>query len=239
MTFQNVYADARRADAYSTLQFPGTYYLAFRDLPAIIASHATSGAGLDFGCGAGRSTRFLRELGFATIGVDISAEMVRRAHELDPAGDYRVIADDGRVPLPEQSFDVILSAFTFDNIPGAKKIALFTDLRKLLSRGGCIVNLVSSPEIYLHEWASFSTCDFPENRVAKRGDIVRTVMKDVPDRRPVDDILWPDDAYREVYAAAGLEVVSTHYPLAQDGEHCAWINETRVAPWVIYVVRAA
>jgi len=34
--FGNVYEDQERARAYATLQFPGTYYLAFRDLPALI-----------------------------------------------------------------------------------------------------------------------------------------------------------------------------------------------------------
>ena len=34
-TFGNVYEDEERARAYATLQFPGTYYLAFRDLPAL------------------------------------------------------------------------------------------------------------------------------------------------------------------------------------------------------------
>lgn len=239
MTFQNVYADSRRADAYSRLEFPGTYYLAFRDLPKIIAEHVTAGRGaLDFGCGAGRSTRFLRQLGLDAVGVDISAEMVRRAQELDPPGDYRVIADNGRVPLPAQSFDLILSAFTFDNIPTAeKKTALFKDLGKLLRSGGCILNLVSSPEIYTHEWASFTTQDFPENREAKSGDLVRIVMTDVEDRRPVEDILWTDESYREVYAAAGLEIVKTIRPLGTDSEPYAWVNETRVAPWVVYVAR--
>ena len=35
-TFENVYEDEERARAYATLQFPGTYYLAFRDLPVLI-----------------------------------------------------------------------------------------------------------------------------------------------------------------------------------------------------------
>ncbi len=36
MTFNNVYEDARRAGSYGRLGFPGTYHLAFRDLPGII-----------------------------------------------------------------------------------------------------------------------------------------------------------------------------------------------------------
>ncbi len=37
--FSNVYDDKARADAYAKLEFPGTYYLAYRDLPAIIGEH--------------------------------------------------------------------------------------------------------------------------------------------------------------------------------------------------------
>ena len=36
MDFANVYEDTRRAAAYANLEFPGTYYLAYRDLPDII-----------------------------------------------------------------------------------------------------------------------------------------------------------------------------------------------------------
>lgn len=89
----NCYDDARRADAYAKLEFPGTYYLAFRDLPDLIFEQVGGRAALDFGCGAGRSTRFLRQLGFDAIGVDVSAEMVRKALEIGPGGDYRLIDD--------------------------------------------------------------------------------------------------------------------------------------------------
>ena len=34
--FVNCYADASRAGAYATLEFANTYYLAYRDLPAIL-----------------------------------------------------------------------------------------------------------------------------------------------------------------------------------------------------------
>ena len=70
--FGNVYDDLDRARAYAELEFPGTYYLAFRDLPALLRKHARGTRALDFGCGTGRSARFLRGLGLEVVGVDIS-----------------------------------------------------------------------------------------------------------------------------------------------------------------------
>ncbi|MEW5982749.1 MAG: class I SAM-dependent methyltransferase [Acidobacteriota bacterium] len=117
MPFANAYADAGFAEAYSQLQFPGTYYLAFRDLPALVSRHATGRRALDFGCGAGRSTRFLRSLGFDAIGIDIAEDMLARAHALDPEGDYRLIPDGHLGAFEVSGFDLVFSAFTFDNIP--------------------------------------------------------------------------------------------------------------------------
>ena len=309
MEFRNSYEDDAYAAAYAKLEFPGTYYLAFRDLPEILGRHVSGerapgsacGTGkkaLDFGCGTVRSTRFLRKLGFDAVGVDISEEMVGRARKIDPEGDYRLVADGelreveqpGRPPISARpydqqgcrrtredsehcsravahgdgrhggrrvregggehcsravahrsvadgGFDLVLAAFPFDNIPTAeKKIALFRGLSAVLNAGGRIVNLVSSPEIYLHEWVSFTTKDYPENRQAKCGDEVRIINLALGDPRPCVDIIWPDADYRAVYRRAGLAVVEMCAPLGRADEPYAWVNETRIAPWVVYVL---
>jgi SAM-dependent methyltransferase len=237
--FSNVYDDEVRARAYAALEFPATYYLAYRDLPALLAEHVTGKRALDFGCGAGRSTRFLRGLGFDVVGVDVAQPMLERARASDPRGDYRWVPDGDLSGLAHDAFDLALSAFTFDNVPTMeRKVALLESLRRLLRPGGRLVNLVSSPEIYVHEWASFSTRAFPENRRARSGDTVRIVMLDVEDRRPVEDVLWTDADYREAYRRSGLDVVATHRPLGKASEPYAWASETTVAPWVIYVLAA-
>jgi len=235
--FSNVYDDERRAKAYAKLEFPGTYYLAYRDLPAILGEHAQGRKALDFGCGSGRSTRFLRDLGFDAVGVDIAKHMLARAREVDPQGDYHLVTDDSLGSLEKDSYDVILSVFTFDNIPTMeRKVALFQSLKRLVKRGGRIVSLVSSPDIYVNEWASFSTKDFPENQTAKSGDKVRIVMLDVEDKRPVEDILCTDEDYREVYRRAGLAPTAIYRPLAKESDPYSWVSETTVAPWVVYVL---
>jgi len=239
MGFRNTYDDLAYADAYARLEFPGTYYLAYRDLPAIIGAHVSGRRAGDFGCGTGRSTRFLRSLGFDAVGLDIAADMIGKAVELDPAGAYRLVGEGDFGGLPDGSFGLVLSVFTFDNIPAERKAGILTGLRGLLAPDGRIVNLVSSPDVYTHEWASFSSQDFPENRDARPGDVVRCINNSIDDRRPAEDVLCPDETYREVYAAAGLDLVATYRPLARGDEPIAWVNETRIAPWVIYVVRAS
>lgn len=238
MDFSNVYDDARRADAYAKLEFPGTYYLAYRDLPAIISEHVQGKTALDFGCGTGRSTRFLKSLGFDAVGVDIAEDMLARARAQDPDGQYHLSAGDGLHQFRGRVFDLALSVFTFDNIPTMEeKVMLFRQLGDLLSGEGKIVSVVSSPEIYVNEWASFTTKDFPENRNARSGDKVKIIMTDVEDQRPVEDILWTDESYREVYEQAGLKVVKKYEPLARETEPYTWVNETKIAPWVVYVLQ--
>jgi ubiquinone/menaquinone biosynthesis C-methylase UbiE len=236
--FSNVYEDSTRAEAYSKLKFDKTYYLAYRDLPKIISEHTSGKNALDFGCGTGRSTRFLQALGFNTIGVDISEEMIRLAQKFDPLGMYRYIEDGDFSSLPHHSYDLVLCAFTFDNIPTMdKKVALFKGLSELLKENGTIINLVSSPVIYTHEWASFTTKNFPENAEAKSGNIVRIITTDIKDTRPCYDIFWSAKDYKKVYTKAKLHIISTHKPLATGDEPYVWVNETTIAPWTIYVLK--
>jgi SAM-dependent methyltransferase len=238
MVFSNRYEDARRAEAYARLEFANTYYLAYRDLPAIIETHVAGKKAIDFGCGTGRSTRFLRNLGFEPVGVDIASEMLAKAKQLDPAGDYRLIRDDDLSGLENGTFDLVLSVFTFDNVSGfSLKVRLFRDLAARLNASGKLISVVSSPEIYSHEWASFSTKDYPENRRARTGDIVRIVTTDFADQRPMEDVLCTDESYREIYRQSGLTLLECNRPLGRPEEPYQWVSESSIAPWVIYVLR--
>jgi SAM-dependent methyltransferase len=207
-------------------------------LPALIRRYSHGRRALDFGCGTGRSTRFLRDLGLQVAGVDISQAMLDQACALDPSGEYYLVRDSIDSEFATGSLDVILAAFTFDNIPTdqAKADAL-SGLRDVLAPNGALFLVVSSPAIYVNEWASFSTRDFPENRRARDGDRVRIIMLDVPDRRPVEDVLCTDAHYRRLFESARLRVLDIQSPLATGREATQWVTETSTAPWTIYVLR--
>jgi SAM-dependent methyltransferase len=244
VAFSNCYEDVTRAEAYATLEFKNTYHLAYRDIPAILAEHVRGRKAVDFGCGAGRSTRFLRQLGFEVTGVDIAEDMIRKARELDPSGDYRLVrggdSGDDLSALPAATCDLVLAAFTFDNIAGRdNKLRILQDLGRLLNPEGKLVLIVSRPEIYVHEWASFSTKDFPENQAAKSGDKVRIIVTDHADPRPVEDIVWTDEGYREVFEQARLRLLSKCEPLGREDEPYRWVSEVEIAPWAVYVLGIA
>ena len=237
MNFENSWDDQTRAASYARLEFPNTYYLAYRDLPEILGRHVTGTRAVDFGCGAGRSTRFLKRLGFEAVGVDIAADMLDQARALDPAGDYRLVRDCDYGTLGDGRFDLVQSIFTFDNIPGAEhRTDVAWALAALLAPAGRLVCLDSRPEMYTREWASFTTKDFPDNRTAVSGGVVRCVMKDVADKRPVEDTFWTEDDYRETFRRAGLAVEAVYRPLGRPDEPYEWIAETECAPWVIFVL---
>jgi SAM-dependent methyltransferase len=232
----NAYDDRDRAAAYADLGFAGTYYLAFRDLPDLIARHVTGQRALDFGCGAGRSTRFLKELGFDTIGIDVAEPMLRIARDRDPTGTYLLVHDDAATGWPAGPFDLALAAYPFDNIADvAHRRRLLDAIRRRLAPAGRLIVIASAPELYAHEWLSFTT-SFPENAGAHTGDVVRIAITDGDDRRPIHDVLWDDAAYRADFAAAGLDVLELHRPLGRHDEPYAWRTELRTSPWLLYVL---
>jgi len=69
--------------------------------------------------------------------------------------------------------------------------------------------------------------------------VVRIIVTDHQDRRPVEDILCTDEVYQAVYREAGLKTIRMFKPLGKGHEPYKWVNETRIAPWVIYVLKRA
>jgi len=238
MEFINSWANQVRAEAYSGLEFPNTYYLAYRDLPKIIEKHVVGIKAIDFGCGTGRSSRFLKKLGFEVTGIDISIDMIGKALSLDKNGDYRLVENGKYNLLGSGEYDLIQSIFTFDNIPGWENRTLILEaLRDLLKSTGRMICLDSTTELYKNEWASFTTKEFPENHRAKTGDIVKDIMLDVEDRRPIEDIYWTEQDYIKLFNISGFEVERIYKPLGASDEPFNWISEEKIAPWIIFVIK--
>ena len=235
--FENSWDNQVRAESYAKLEFPNTYYLAYRDLPKIISEHVKGNKAIDFGCGTGRSTRFLKQLGLDAIGIDISQDMLQIAMNNDEGGDYRLVSNGKYDHLGIGQFDLVQSIFTFDNIPGwDNRTNILKGLSRLLNETGKMILLDATPELYINEWASFSTKNFPDNWAAKTGDIVCDIMLDVEDNRPVEDIYWTVPDYHKLFKKAELTLDATYKPLGSKDEPFNWVSETEMAPWIIFVL---
>jgi ubiquinone/menaquinone biosynthesis C-methylase UbiE len=97
---------------------------------------------LDVGCGEGRVTRDLRELGHTVIGIDSAPSMIAAAREADPHGEY-VEADAAALPFAGDSADLVvafMSLMDMDDMAGAA-----CEIGRVLEPGGRFVAAVLHP----------------------------------------------------------------------------------------------
>jgi ubiquinone/menaquinone biosynthesis C-methylase UbiE len=97
---------------------------------------------LDIGCGEGRLTRDLKELGHRVVGIDQSEALIHAAREADPDGDYRV-ADAAELPFEDGEADLaiaFMSLMDMDDMPAALR-----EIARVLEPGGGLVETVVHP----------------------------------------------------------------------------------------------
>src|SRR5437763_16971219 len=102
---------------------------------------------LAMSCGAGWEANFLMARGFDLVGIDTSAEMLRRARSRVPGGKFlRMRMQNLQVP-PEETFDAIWSTRTLIHVPQALVVDLLASWKRVLKPGGILglgVNVVVS-----------------------------------------------------------------------------------------------
>jgi SAM-dependent methyltransferase len=94
------------------------------------------GIALDAGCGTGRHTTYLASLGHTVIGVDTSAEMLERAREKVPEGEFHQ-ADLHDLPLPANHVDLVVCALALVHVPALQPV--LAEFVRVLRPGGHLV----------------------------------------------------------------------------------------------------
>ncbi len=224
------------AGEYAELGMEGTQYLAFRDIPMLIQEHAGSiKSALDYGCGAGRSTRFLKRLGFDVVGVDVSQEMLEQARSKDRSGEYHHIPS-GHLPFEDSEFDLVFSSFVFLEVSRIEEIeGILKEMKRVLRKDGIIIFVTASMEASEGDWVSLSY-SFPENdRPLRSGDTVKLLIRGID--VVLYDYYWTDDDYTQAAERAGLTLAKIHKPLGSREDSIDWRDETKMSPVAIYVLR--
>ena len=224
----------KHASEFAKIDIEGTDYLAFRDMPKLLSRYGRGKKVLDYGSGAGRSTRFLKSLGFDTVGVDISQKMLKQARLRDVHGKYCHIKS-GHLPFKDSSFDIIFFSFVFIAISSKKEIKeVLSEARRVLKKDGVMVNITNTPERYRGSWTSCFV-DFPENKkTLKSGDKVKLLFKGI--NLLIYDYYWTEEDYRKVFYDVGLNLLKTHKPVGRNNDPYEWLDEAKIPPIVIHIL---
>ncbi len=108
-------------------------------------AHATSDRSatsiLDLGVGAGETAKRALEIhqGARLVGLDSSPEMLRGAAQALPNDRVILLEHDLADPLPDQPFDLVISALAVHHLEGQRKAKLFRDIAGRLQPGGRFV----------------------------------------------------------------------------------------------------
>jgi len=186
------------------------------------------GTALDVGCGEGRFCRMLRARGIATTGVDPTGALLRRARELDPAGDYRESRAE-TLEFADASFDLVVSYLTLIDIPDIRKA--IPQMARVLKPGGML--LIANLNSFMT--ASGNARWIKEDNGAYRHFPLDSYLEercDVVSWRSITIDNWPRplSIYMQLLLAQNLRLTWFDEPEPHGGDD-ATVSRYRRVPW--------
>ena len=92
----------------------------------------------DLGCGPGQIARYLRDAGASVFGLDLSEGMLEEARRRNPDIAFRR-GDMQALDLPADSLAGIAAFYAIVHIPRPKLAQVFSQMRRVLLRGGLLL----------------------------------------------------------------------------------------------------
>lgn len=101
---------------------------------------------LDLGCGVGRTTKHIFDLGFDVLGVDIVGEMIERAKKIYPKIKFEQ-GDACELKYKDNSFDIVFFSFNgLDYIyPESKRVTALREIERVLKKDGYFIYSSHNP----------------------------------------------------------------------------------------------
>lgn len=208
-------------------------FLAYRDVSKFISKYVTGLKALDYGCGTGFSSKFLSQLDFDVIGIDISAEMLQEAKLQFPNINFCSVKSFKSKPI----FNLIFSSFVLFELSSKSSITTYLkNVYNLLSENGIFIGITGSEKLYSvkHNWMSFKT-NFPENRNLSSGKVVKLLLNH--GNVIFYDFYWTTQDYIECFKKANLEILEIYHPLGKKNEVFPWKDELLHSPFSIFIAR--
>ncbi len=221
------------AMSYGEIGIEGTSYnLAFCETKRMLGD-IRGQKFLDFGSGAGRSAKFLKNLGAEkVIGVDHNHTMITLAQADQRDGiEFHLITD--RIPLADSSVDGALSFYAFPEIKTVDDMRkAMTEIARVVKNGGVFVLVTANPKAFGHDFKHMSRTGNLKN--LKSGDITKCIIKG---ENPfvIEDIYWTKEDYCRALESSGFTVEEVSFPKAETKGD--WIEEAEIAPEMVIKAR--
>lgn len=219
------------AKIYGTLGIEGTTYEIGYDCVRQSLGDGISGKTfLDFGCGAGRSSVFLKALGAEHVyGVDHDQNMLDLALAAKPGGvEFFLIADT--IPLPDEAADGAISLTVFVEIRTKSALSrACSEVARVLRYGSPFIVMSVNPAAFGHKFRSFG---YPTDEPLQSGDMTTAIITAAGGQFAIDDTYWTEEDYWDALVQAGLTVAAIDYPSPHDP--FAWsTDEATVPPFIV------
>lgn len=122
-------------------------------LDRLAANVPEGGIICDMGCGPGQVARYLHERGAPAIGVDLSAQMIAQARQLNPGLEFRqgnMLALD----VEDEAWAGIAAFYSIIHIPREEVVAALLELKRVLQPGGWLLVAfhLGTEVLHVEEW---------------------------------------------------------------------------------------
>jgi len=196
-----------------------------RKLIARLLGECLQGKILDYGCGPGNCSRFLKSCGAEVVGVDIAQKEIEIAKSYHDGIDYHAI-ESGRLEKLPSDFDAVVFSFVLLTISTmAEIVKILTACRGKIKPNGKLVILNGNIEAsHGREFISFSIQALTN---PKSGDPVRVKLG--RDRSlEVTDFYWTQADYEAMLNQSGFVLDEVLEPIATEGTE--WRDEREYSP---------
>lgn len=231
MAPENMLYDSRQASIYASLGIENTTYeIGFR-AAAELLGNLRGKTVLDFGCGTGRSSAFLRRLGATSItGIDRNKSMLALARQSGQL-ETKLICADTIIPTKSATFDVVFSSCVLIEFRTRDQLqAFFTDVSRTLCPGGVFIAITTNPNAFFsHHFKNFS---YSAPVGLESGQTAKCTIRSGKYQFDIEDTYWAEADYRKALEAGGLGLELASYPLGSQRVYGS-SSEANVAPFVV------
>ncbi len=160
---------------------------------------------LDYGSGTGRSAKFLHDLGAYIAGTDIRQDMIDLSQKQYPQIEFKLMADN-KIPWPDQSFDIVISAFVHIEISSLKEFEkMHQEIKRVLKPEGQYFILTVNPNSWGNQYESFSS-QLPADFSSQSGQKIKVQMQTEKGIVGFEDYYWQEKDYVQTLESAGFKL---------------------------------